>query len=201
MAGQMTSRRDFLGVAGGVAGSGWLALHWPAIVQAAEHAEHAAANAPAAFTRLTPADAADVEAIAAQIVPSGRTPGAREARVVYFVDRALKTFFAARLPAFRAGLTAFQKDFAAQRGGARFAAADSATQIAYLRSVETTEFFWLARTLTVLGLTASPSYGGNYQHLGWKLMGFADEHAFLPPFGYYDRDYPGFVPYPPKAGA
>ena len=28
---------------------------------------------------------------------------------------------------------------------------------------------------------------------GWKLIGFEDRHAFQPPFGYYDRDYPGFV--------
>jgi len=30
---------------------------------------------------------------------------------------------------------------------------------------------------------------------GWKLMGFQDQHAFTPPFGYYDREYTGFVPY------
>jgi hypothetical protein len=29
---------------------------------------------------------------------------------------------------------------------------------------------------------------------GWKLVGFTDMHAFVPPFGHYDRDYPGFVP-------
>ena len=26
-------------------------------------------------------------------------------------------------------------------------------------------------------------------------MGFEDQHVFEPPFGYYDRDYQGFVPY------
>ena len=26
------------------------------------------------------------------------------------------------------------------------------------------------------------------------MMGFADQHAFTPPFGYYDREYAGFVP-------
>jgi hypothetical protein len=31
--------------------------------------------------------------------------------------------------------------------------------------------------------------------LGWKLMGFEDQHIFTPPFGDYDRDYAGFVPY------
>jgi len=26
-------------------------------------------------------------------------------------------------------------------------------------------------------------------------MGFVDQHAFAPPFGYYDAQYQGFVPY------
>jgi hypothetical protein len=26
-------------------------------------------------------------------------------------------------------------------------------------------------------------------------MGFVDRHSFTPPFGYYDREYTGFVPY------
>jgi len=42
---------------------------------------------------------------------------------------------------------------------------------------------------------SSPKYGGNFQGSGWKLMGFVDQHAFAPPFGYYDAQYQGFVPY------
>ena len=38
-----------------------------------------------------------------------------------------------------------------------------------------------------------PAYGGNRDGVGWKLIGFEDRHVFQPPFGYYDRDYPGFV--------
>jgi hypothetical protein len=29
--------------------------------------------------------------------------------------------------------------------------------------------------------------------VGWKLIGFEDRHFFQPPFGFYDRGYPGFV--------
>ena len=29
-------------------------------------------------------------------------------------------------------------------------------------------------------------------------MGFEDRHVFVPPFGYYDRNYPGFVIDPVK---
>ncbi len=38
-----------------------------------------------------------------------------------------------------------------------------------------------------------PSYGSNRDSIGWRLIGFDDAHAFTPPFGYYDRDYPGFL--------
>jgi len=48
---------------------------------------------------------------------------------------------------------------------------------------------------TGLGMLASPKYGGNFRGSGWKMLGFVDQHAFAPPFGYYDREYTGFVPY------
>jgi len=38
-----------------------------------------------------------------------------------------------------------------------------------------------------------PAYGGNRGGVGWKLIGFEDAHVFQPPFGYYDRGYPGYV--------
>ena len=44
------------------------------------------------------AQAADVDAMAAQIIPTDSTPGAREARVVQFIDRALVTFEDKRKP-------------------------------------------------------------------------------------------------------
>ena len=52
------------------------------------------------------------------------------------------------------------------------------------------------RRLTVLGLIALPKYGGNFDNRGWKLLGVEDNHVWEPPFGFYDIDYPGFVPYP-----
>src|SRR5262245_58087452 len=105
-----SSRRHFL-LTGSVAlTSAWLASNWPGIAAAAEHAAHvASATEPTTFGFLSAADAADVEALTAQIIPSGATPGAREARTVYFIDRALATFFADRAPGFRAGLAELQK--------------------------------------------------------------------------------------------
>jgi hypothetical protein len=191
-------RRSFLASTGGLLSSAWFASQWPAIAAAHDHAQQAAAASapPAAWEYLSAADAADVEAIAAQIVPSGTTPGAREAQAVHFVDRALSTFFAAWSDEFRRGLATFQSAFrGAEPPAASFAAASSDRQIAFLRTVDKTAFFENMRFLTLLGMFSSPKYGGNYDVIGWKLIGFRDQHVFSPPFGYYDREYTGFVPY------
>src|SRR6202044_429665 len=191
------SRRSFLLSGGGLLTSVWIAAHWPAIAAAAHHADAVSAvPAPLGFDFLNAADAADIEAISAQIVPSGATPGAREAHAVYFIDRALSTFFAAWAHDFRPGLAEFQAKFrASDPASVSFAKAQSNEQIAYLKTVDGTPFFESVRTLTLLGMFSSPKYGGNYGGSGWKLMGFVDQHAFSPPFGYYDREYTGFVPY------
>ncbi|MGC1520025.1 MAG: gluconate 2-dehydrogenase subunit 3 family protein, partial [Steroidobacteraceae bacterium] len=178
----------------------WIAAHWPAIADAAQHAAEASSgSAPPGFQFLSAADAADIDAIAAQIVPNGATPGAREAHAVHFIDRGLATFFSDWAGGFRAGLTEFQSAFhASNPTRATFAMAGSEAQIAHLKTIEKTAFFDTVRTLTLLGMFSAPKYGGNFQGSGWRMMGFADQHAFTPPFGYYDREYSGFVPYSDK---
>jgi hypothetical protein len=190
------SRRSFLLSSGGWLTGAWIASQWPAIAAAAHHAEAMPADlSPTHFQLLTTTDAADVEAICAQIVPSGATPGAREAHAVYFVDKSLSTYFASMAPDYRLGLTEFQTKFRAVDPVKAFAAVDAGSQEAFLKTADRTPFFETTRFLTVLGMFSSPKYGGNYQGSGWKLMGFVDQHAFAPPFGYYDAQYQGFVPY------
>ncbi len=189
------SRREFLTSAGTAFGAAWVATHWPAIASAHGHATAAVANPDAAtFGFLSAEEARDVDAMASQIVPSDETPGAHEAGAVYFIDYSLRTWQAAEAAQFRAGLKDFQAQFAASHPASRFADADSAAQIAFLKSVEAGAFFGGVRTLTLIGLFALPRYGGNRDRIGWRLIGFDDQHAFAPPFGYYDRDYPGFSP-------
>jgi hypothetical protein len=190
---------------GGLFTTAWLGTQWAAISAAAHDAgdmaaaDIAAAPAWTGFKFLSADDAKDVDAIAGQIVPSGATPGAREAHAVYFIDRALATFFAAWSADFNHGLGEFQAKFhAASPSAASFAAADSETQIAFLKTVDRTPFFESTRMLTILGMFSSPKYGGNFEGAGWKMMGFEDRHAFAPPFGYYDAKYTGFVPYTEK---
>lgn len=197
MNGNETTRRQFLRASAGTLGAAWLGVHWVEIVAAAEHGHEAAAGrADRSLKVLTPEQARDVEAVAAQIVPSGATPGAREAGVVYFIDHVHAGPYAAGAPQFLADLTAFADEFARRNPGpARFADVDAEAQLDYLKGIEPTPFFDRMKFLTVLGLLALPSYGGNMDKLGWRLVGFVDQHAWTPPFGHYDRDYPGFVPY------
>lgn len=194
------SRRKFLAATANLASAGWIAMNWPQIAAAAEHADHAGHDMtapPATLKTLSAAEAAEVDAIANQIVPGGATPGARDAHVVYFIDNALGSFFAAQLPSFRQGLVEFDRAYAARNGaGAPFSAAPEAQQIAFLHEVDKTPFFLAVRRLTVLGIIALPKYGGNHDGLGSKLIGVVDRHVWAPPFGYYDQDYAGFTPYP-----
>jgi gluconate 2-dehydrogenase gamma chain len=190
------SRCSFLLASGQWLSGAWIASHWPAIAAAAQHAESVAAEVEAGhFEMLSAADAYDVEAICAQIVPSGATAGAREAHAVHFIDKSLSTYFASMAPDYRLGLAEFQSRFRALDAQRSFATADAASQEAFLKTLDRTPFFETTRFLTVLGMFSSPKYGGNYQNSGWKLLGFVDQHAFAPPFGYYDAQYQGFVPY------
>jgi gluconate 2-dehydrogenase gamma chain len=187
-------RRSFLASATGALAA-LAALDWSEVAQAAEHAHAAAADPSTSFANLTATQAACVTAIAARIVPTDDAPGATEAGVVYFIDRGLGSFLGAEREVFLKGLAEFEAQVAAAHAGKAFTALPTETQDAFLKSIETTAFFNQARLWTLFGLLASPAYGGNRDGVGWKLTGFEEAHSFTPPFGYYDRDYPGFVPY------
>jgi len=194
------SRRQFLTAVGQLASAGWITMNWPQIALAAEgtgHAGHDGAVAPSELKTLTAAEAAEVDAISNLIVPGGDTPGARDARALYFIDNSLGSFWAAQLPAFREGLTEFAAAFAASPGATSlFSTAPEAQQIAFLETVDETTFFMAVRRLTVLGMLALPKYGGNHEYAGWKLIGVENRHFWTAPFGFYDQNYAGFVPYP-----
>jgi gluconate 2-dehydrogenase gamma chain len=179
---------------------GVASIPWPEVARAA-HEAHAAAQAPATTTLslLSTMDASDIEALTSQIIPTDDTPGAREAGVTFFIDNVLGTILAHWRPSFESGLKEFQQTCRARNAGAAsFAALAPARQVEFLRTVETTRFFEQARLLTLLGMLSMPKYGGNRDGAGWKMMGFEDKHVFETPFGYYDRDYPGFVAEPGK---
>lgn len=145
-----------------------------AIAEAQNHA-HAAAKSGGRhkFEWFSLNESAEVEALAGVILPSTSGPGAREAGVVHFIDRALATFDHDKREAYRAGLRMVQ----ARReelfpGSKTVAGLKAAEQIRLAESIEKTEFFEMLRTHTVMGFLGSPTYGGNRNEAGWTLIGF-----------------------------
>jgi gluconate 2-dehydrogenase gamma chain len=160
------------------------------IADAQNHAHEAAqSGAPPRLEVLNAAVASEVEALTAQIIPSGDSPGAREAGVIYFIDRALATFEADQREAYRKGMDEIQQTRRTlYPGSASVASLTAAQQIALLRAIEKSEFFELLRKHTVWGFVGSPIYGGNRGKVGWAHIGFDDRMSFEPPFGYYDAE-------------
>lgn len=210
------SRRRFL--SHGISGlsSAWLTAHWPAVLSAADHAHRAAQSAtPPKFEFFSPDQAAEIDAIAARIIPTDGTPGAREAGVVYFIDRALITFASDDQKTYKEGLPELQARvrelFPAVE---RFSAATPEQQDEVLHSLDdhapvparpfrprpaAQSFVETLRQHTIAGFLIDPDAGGNRDGVGWKVIGREREHVFQPPFGYYDKDYPGWQPLPKDA--
>jgi gluconate 2-dehydrogenase gamma chain len=187
------SRRALLRAIAATLGAAALPTGW-AEIAVADVAARAAG--PSTLSFFNASEAADVEAVAAQIIPTDDTPGAREVGVIYFIDRALATFLSQLGPDYRKHFGDFQAAFRAWRPAAEatpFASLAAERQIEFLKTVDRTPFFESTRLLTILGMFTLPKYGGNRDLSGWKLIGFEAQHSFQPPFGFYDREYPGFI--------
>src|ERR1700676_1485021 len=87
------SRRGFLSQTVTGISAAWISAHWPAMLSAAAHARQTVKSAsPAKCEYFSPEQATEIDAISARIIPTTDTPGAHEAGVVFFIDRALVTF-------------------------------------------------------------------------------------------------------------
>jgi len=182
------SRRSFLiESAAGLSGA-WVAANYSGILSAERYVLKAAQSGkPAAFQFFTPDQAVEIEAMAAQIIPTDDTPGAKEARVINFIDRALSTFAKNSQGQYTKGLAELQAQTTQMFPTAtKFSALSSDQQIKVMTAMEKTPFFNTVRTHTVIGFFASPVHGGNQDKVGWKLIGYDDSLNFRPPFGYYD---------------
>ncbi len=149
-------------------------------------------GASVAFQFFSTEQAAEIDAVAAQIIPTDDTPGAHEAKVVYFIDKALMTFDRDKQASYTQGLKDLQaktQELSPQAG--KFSSLSQAQQVQLLQAIEKTEFFEMVRVHTIMGFLASPEYGGNNDEVGWKLIGFENKPVYSPPFGYYDAEYKG----------
>lgn len=214
----LEARRDFLLQAGGLAGTAWLSAQWPAILAAAQHSHQAVkAKSSQGFEVLTPDQAKQIAAISSQIIPTDELPGAQEAGVVYFIDRALKTFASDTRPVYEKGLADVAKVTAELFPGVRTISDATPEQqqqiVAELMSemnprpgprrstvalnADFPQTIWMH---TLWGFLLDPEAGANRDYVGWKVIGRDPAHSFSPPFGFYDKDYPGWQASSPETG-
>jgi gluconate 2-dehydrogenase gamma chain len=181
-------RRAFLraAAAAGVAWAGADLFHFEeALAWAAQQVQ--SGGELKTFTRP---EADVVEAMTARILPSvdGR-PGAREIGVLYFIDRALSSFNAGQKKHYLDGIADLNRRAARKwKGTSSFAALTADQQDQILKGIEKTDFFQAVRFGTICGTFALPSWGGNRDHAGWRLIGLTHQPVFQPPFGYYDAE-------------
>ena len=185
------SRRQFLARAaagaGAVAGAGALAgAGCTSAGMQAQHPSHAmpaAAAGPAdeSFVVFTTQQGRTVDAIAERMIPSDALgPGARDAGVVFYIDRALAGPYAHLKEVYRAGLAAVDA-FSQATHGAAFLTLSAERQDAVLRAMDEAKatgfsaptakgFFELLWTHVREGMFSDPSHGGNRNFVGWRLL-------------------------------
>ncbi|MEK7667132.1 MAG: gluconate 2-dehydrogenase subunit 3 family protein [Gemmatimonadota bacterium] len=192
MSAETVSRRAFLAAAGASLGSAWLAAQpgdlAASLIRAADARRAAQRGEPLPPCEvLTPEQAADIEAIAAQIVPTDDLPGARAAHVLSFVDHSLATWAQNQRQPLLDGLAQFNTAVSQQYPGMqRFAQLTNDQQIEFLRANERNRFFRELRFATLIGMFSNPANGGNFEKAGYRVLGYDDRYVWRPPFGWYD---------------
>ena len=182
------SRRTFVASLAGTAGAAWIVAHTGELRAALDYAAQLPHTNLQTFKVLTLQDAADLEAAMALIVPTDSTPGAREARVIHFLDRSLETFARNDRAIFETIATQLRAS-ARKKGKATFTGLSSDVRLEVLTGYQRDEpaNFEQLRAITIVGMFADPSYGGNQNGSGWKLIGFDDQFSWVAPFGWYDQ--------------
>ncbi len=133
------------------------------------------------FVWFNPADAAEIKAIAAQIIPDDNTPGASTAGVIWFIDRSLDGYDQDKQELYKRGLAETQaKRVELFPGSTSIASLSPDQQIALLKAIEKTDFFQQVRLHTILGFFGQPT--------GLKFVGVEHQMHYEPPFGYYDAE-------------
>lgn len=172
------SRRDFLSQGAIYGGTLWALLNVPRPKALA--AAHASSD-PVTFTA---SQWKTVEAITGRIIPTDDEPGAIEANCVNFIDKVLANEDKAQKTVYDTGLPALDK-VSEERYESTFIELDGAHQDEVLASLEAdaaegwpesagsaAAFFATVRAHTLIGFLSDPKYGGNHDHVGWKLIGY-----------------------------
>jgi len=124
---------------------------------------------------------ATLDAALARLIPGDDgEPGAREAQVIRYVERALEAAHSEHVAAYRRGLADLD-ELALARFGAAFATLSEQRQDCVLREAERAHdgFFELMRAHAIEGMFGDPRWGGNAGLAGWRLLGYAGPRAVI----------------------
>jgi gluconate 2-dehydrogenase gamma chain len=187
------SRRQFLARAatgaGAVAGAGTLAAGCSSSSPPGQPHPHAVLAGAVGelgitndhFVFFTTTQGRTVDAVAERFIPADALgPGAREAGVVFYIDRALAGPYVEQREVYRAGLAALDAYCQATHGGA-FVSLSADKQDAVLRAMEdgsatgftapsAKAFFETLWNHVREGMFCDPSHGGNRNFIGWRLL-------------------------------
>ena len=141
-------------------------------------------TADAAPTALDAAAYRTLDAAAATILPSdGTFPGAREAKVIDFIDRQLAIAPLSRIAPAMLALARALDDAARARHAPELARLPPDQQIAVIEALSMgtlgtklpeRELFKLLHGLVLEGFLADPHHGGNHDQIAWRAIGFAE---------------------------
>jgi len=193
---RIISRRDILrsvGIAGAAAVTAPVAVMSPVEAAPAVAAQSATPSAPRreAAENLTATEADLLDAIVDRLIPSDEHgPGAKEARVTHYIDRALGGALASSKAAYAAGLASLDR-YARLSRGKSFLELSNTDRDSVLIDVETgaatgftgssAQFFALMLNHTRQGMFGDPYYGGNANFIGWDLLGYPGVRTMVTP--------------------
>jgi gluconate 2-dehydrogenase gamma chain len=136
---------------------------------------------------------ATVTAACERILPRDEDPGAKDANVPAYIDRMLQTPELTQMRAdFLQGLAALERRSRSmfQKGFAQAAPEQQDDLLTLFKDsgpgTGEAHFYELLVVLTLEGFLGDPSYGGNKDRVGWRLVGFdtVGTVAMAPPEGY-----------------
>jgi gluconate 2-dehydrogenase gamma chain len=124
-------------------------------------------------------ETAVIEAVTDRIIPKDDQPGARDARVVHFIDHMLMTSYSSQQALYRDGIRQLnnwsQSRF--QRVVTELAEAEKDALLAQMERSQVPDwkdagqFFAAVRIHTIEGMFSHPKYHGNAGRVGWELLG------------------------------
>lgn len=134
---------------------------------------------------LTESEAKLLDAVLDRIIPGDQDPGARDAGVIYFIDRQLAGTYARYQESYRSGLQSLAASCQSVRGAA-FESLAPEDQTAVLEQLERNEapaehwksqsassFFGMVVNHAMQGFYGSPIHGGNKDFTSYKMLGIA----------------------------